>query len=112
MDYISERAVLVAQHAAAFFYHELAAASGHYAPEQQHMAEVVHIVVERERVRQIHADAAVYRGGAVVPLFHELLHDLELFRRRKRSIQLDTRARSELYNAVLREILHAAADVE
>ena len=30
------------------------------------MAEVVHIVVERERVRQIHADAAVYRGGELV----------------------------------------------
>ena len=76
------------------------------------MAEVIHIVVERERVRQIHADAAVYRGGAPVAVVHQRLHGLELFRRGENFVKLDARRGGELYDAVLREVFHAAADIE
>ena len=93
VDELCQIAVLLAQHALALFYHELAAGPGHDAPEQQHMAEVVHIMIQSERMRQIYSDAAVYRGGAEVALFHEFLHDLELFGRGQAAVQRDARRR-------------------
>ena len=105
-------AVLIAQDALTLADDELAPAPGHHAPEQQHMAEVIHIVVERERVRKVHADAAVYRGGALVAVVHQRLHGLELLRRGESTVKLDARRGGELYDAVLREVFHAAADVE
>ena len=60
---------------------------------------------------QAAAEAAVDSGSAVIAGLHQLLHDLELFSGGERFIQLDSGGRGQLDDAVLGEILDAAADI-
>ena len=75
------------------------------------MLDLIELGVERNRVAEVHADGVINLRGALVALGHQLLHDLQLLRRRQRLVQLDARSGCELDDRVLREVFHAAAVV-
>ena len=60
---------------------------------------------------QVHADGLVDRRRPGIVLGHEALDHLQLLRRGQALVQLDPRPGGQLDDAVLGEVLHAAADV-
>ena len=75
------------------------------------MLDIVELGVVCDSVSEICADRIVNSGSALVAVLHKPLNDLQLLSGRKVLVKLDTRVRSKLDNAVLREVLNAAAVV-
>ena len=75
------------------------------------MVDIIEHGVEGQRIAQVHADRLIDGARARVALLHFALHHLELFGGAEGGVELDARGGRELDDRILREILHAAADV-
>ena len=90
---------------------QIAAHARRNTPQNDEIANIIEHFVQAERMAQIHADGSENIERARVAAFRQLLHFLELFRRRQAFRQCDASRRSQLYDGILREIFAAHAKV-
>ena len=109
--YIRKLGILIREHRFAGGYDNIPSPAAHHTPKEQYIIIVIIIVVQRKRVRKIRPYAAIDRGGFGIALLRKTLYRFQSFCIWHIRGKFNTGKSRKLCDRILREILHAAADI-